>query len=68
MGKILAAIGAAIMVLGLAIWGLSSVPFIGRLPGDFEIRGDNYTFYFPLTTCIAIGIVASIVFALIRRW
>ena len=68
MGKALFVLGVVIAGLGLLLWTFSSVPFVGKLPGDVYIRRDNFSFYFPITTCILISIIASVVFALLRRW
>jgi DUF2905 family protein len=67
IGKSLVLVGIAIIVIGIAIWGLSSIPYIGRLPGDIYVRRGNFTFYFPLATCILISIIATILFSLMRR-
>ncbi len=67
IGKTLVFAGIAIAIAGLAIWGLSSIPYFGRLPGDIYIRRGNFTFYFPLATCILISIIATILFSLMRR-
>lgn len=39
---------------------------LGRLPGDIVIKKENFTFYFPLMTCIIISLVLSAVFWLSR--
>ena len=71
IGKYLVLFGVAIAVVGLAIWGLSSVPFlnnhVGRLPGDIYVKRPNFSFYFPITTSIILSIVATIVLSLMRR-
>lgn len=67
IGKALIIFGLAIAALGAIVWMGSSIPFLGRLPGDIYIRRDNFTFYFPLATCIILSIVISILFALMRR-
>jgi hypothetical protein len=67
IGKNLVFAGIAIIVLGLAIWGMSSVPYVGRLPGDIYLRRGNFSFYFPLATCVLISIIATIFFSLMRR-
>jgi hypothetical protein len=67
IGKTLILAGIAIAIAGLAIWGLSSVPYIGKLPGDIYIKRGNFTFYFPLATSILISIIATIIFSLMRR-
>jgi len=58
--------GIAIIVVGLVLWGFSSVPYVGKLPGDLYVRRGNFTFYFPITS-ILISIIATIVFSLMRR-
>jgi hypothetical protein len=67
LGKSLVLIGISIVLIGLLMWGLSSIPYVGRLPGDIYIRRGNFTFYFPLATCILISIIATILFSLMRR-
>ena len=67
IGKSLVWFGVAMVAVGLAIWGLSSVPFVGRLPGDIYIKRPNFSFYFPITTCIILSIVATIVYSLLKR-
>ncbi len=65
--KSLILMGLVIVALGAMLWLLSGVPFFGRLPGDIYIRRGNFTFYFPIVTCILISIVVSLIFALLRR-
>ena len=63
-------IGLLIAVLGLLFWSGSSIPLVsrlGRLPGDIYIRRDNFTFYLPITTCIVLSIVVSLLIGLLRR-
>jgi hypothetical protein len=64
-------VGKAIVVLGLLITGLGLVMMLGvplfRLPGDFYVKRDNFTFYFPLTTSIILSILLTLLFALFRR-
>jgi formate hydrogenlyase subunit 3/multisubunit Na+/H+ antiporter MnhD subunit len=70
LGKTLVIIGLLIAILGLLIWGGGSVPVVnrmGRLPGDIYIRRDNFTFYLPITTCIVLSIVISLLIRLLRR-
>jgi hypothetical protein len=67
IGKSLVFAGIAIVVVGLALWGFASVPYVGKLPGDIYVRRGNFTFYFPLATSILISVIATIVFSLMRR-
>jgi len=68
MGRILVALGVALVVIGgiVMLLGRTGVP-LGRLPGDFLYRGKNTTFYFPLASSIVISIVLSVVLFVIGR-
>ena len=64
MGKLLIVVGLVIAGLGLMV--SAGLP-LGRLPGDFAIRRDNFTFYFPLGTSILVSVILTVLFALLRR-
>lgn len=68
LGKMLMIFGVFVVVLGtiFVLLERANVP-IGRLPGDIVYRGKNTTFYFPLTTCIVLSAVLSLVLNLIGR-
>ena len=66
MQRILIAIGAVLLAAGL-LWPWLSRLGLGRLPGDIRIETENGVFYFPITTCIVVSIVVSLVFWLLRR-
>jgi len=67
-GKILIFTGVLLILIGLMFSSSRKIPYFGRLPGDVLIRRENFTFYFPLGTCILISIVFSIIFYLISRF
>jgi hypothetical protein len=66
-GKALIIMGLAIAAGGAMLWLFSGVPLAGRLPGDIYFRRGNFTFYFPLATCVLISVIVSFVLALLRR-
>jgi hypothetical protein len=43
------------------------VPWLGRLPGDIHIQRGNWSFYFPLVTCLIVSIVLTLLFSLFGR-
>ena len=67
LGKMLIILGAVMIVCGVVLLLAHKIPFIGRLPGDIYVKRENFTFYFPLTTCIIISIVLTLIFWLFRR-
>ncbi|NLY90666.1 MAG: DUF2905 domain-containing protein [Firmicutes bacterium] len=67
MGRLLIVAGLFLLVLGV-IFQFGEKIFGGkRLPGDILIRRGNFTFYFPLGTCILLSIILSLVMALFTR-
>jgi hypothetical protein len=66
--KILIVVGIVLILGGLALFGLQKFPFFGKLPGDFLVKRDNFTFYFPLTTSIILSLVLSLVLYLIGKF
>jgi len=39
----------------------------GKLPGDIVIRGKNSTIYIPLTTCLVVSVVLTLVVNVVLR-
>lgn len=54
-----------IVVLGLLLSVVGRVPFIGRLPGDIELRGEGWTVYIPIATSIVLSVVLSLLLGLL---
>ena len=67
IGKLLMVVGIVCLVLGALFWLGGKVPGIGKLPGDIIVKRGNFTFYFPLATCILLSIILSAILALLRR-
>ena len=66
-GKTLLSLGLIIAAVGAALIIFPRIPWLGRLPGDFHLRGKNWGFHFPLVTSIVISIVLTIILNLISR-
>lgn len=67
LGKTLILLGIVIILIGLGLLFAPKIPYLGRLPGDIYVKRDNFTFYFPLATCILVSVVLSLVFWLFRK-
>ena len=62
IGKTLIFIGIVLIAIGAIFLLAQKIPWIGRLPGDIYIKKDNFTFYFPVTTCVLISVILSLIF------
>jgi hypothetical protein len=64
-------VGRALVLIGLGIAGIGLLVMLGlplgRLPGDFAVKRDNFSFYFPITTSIILSILITVILALFRR-
>ncbi|KTD19238.1 DUF2905 domain-containing protein [Legionella jordanis] len=66
MQKLLLILGI-ILILMAALWPLLKKFPLGRLPGDIVIQKGNFTFYFPITTCIILSLVVMLIIWFINR-
>jgi len=67
LGKSLILFGLLLILLGVFFTFFEKIPFIGKLPGDIYYQGKNWSFYFPITTCIIISIILTIILSLIFK-
>lgn len=66
-GKTLILLGAVLMVLGVVFVLAPKIPLLGKLPGDIHLKGKNWSFSFPVVTCIVISIVLTLLLNLFWR-
>jgi hypothetical protein len=67
MGKILITIGLILIIAGILMQSEGKIP-LGRLPGDIRIERENFSFYFPITTCIVISLLIYVVIFLYNKF
>ncbi len=68
-GRLLIVIGVALIVIGalLSYSNLLSFLRLGRLPGDISVKRGNFSFYFPVATCLLLSLLVTLVLYLLRR-
>jgi hypothetical protein len=66
VARALVILGILLVIAGLAWPWLSRLP-LGRLPGDIVIERGTSRFYFPLTTCVLVSVVLSVILWIFRR-
>ena len=67
LGKGLIVVGLLITAVGVLLLVSEKVGWIGRLPGDFTIRRENFTVHIPLATCLVISVLLSLLIWLFRK-
>jgi len=60
LARVLISLGIFLVIVGLMLLAIGKIPWMGKLPGDILIRKGNFTFYFPLATCILISLILTI--------
>lgn len=61
-GRVLIIAGLALAAFGGLWLLLGKIPFLGRLPGDLRVEREEFSFYFPLATCLLLSVVLSFLF------
>jgi hypothetical protein len=67
LGKLLVIAGLLLTAVGLLLWKTGGLAGLGRLPGDISIQRPGVSFYFPITTCILVSIILTLIMRLFRR-
>ncbi len=69
LGRTLLILGAILLAAGAFLYFSGRLPFrLGRLPGDIVHRTGHTTFYFPLTTSIALSVGLTLLLWLISHF
>ena len=66
MAKWLITIGVISVVLGL-LWPLITKLGLGDLPGDVRVERKGFSFFLPITTCVVVSVVISVLLWIFRR-
>ena len=65
--KLLIVVGIIAVIVGVLMLLNIKIPF-GKFPGDIVIKKENFTFAFPIVTCIIASIVLSFVTWIISKF
>jgi hypothetical protein len=69
LGRLFIVLGILFLLLGVFFtWGpkIPGIRHLGHLPGDLRIQKEGFSFYFPVVTCLALSLVLTLIFQLIR--
>lgn len=70
LGRVILSLGVVLVILGLILTAADRIPLLGklgRLPGDIHIKSGSVQVYIPLTTCILLSLVLTLIIRLFMR-
>jgi len=59
LAKTFIILGIVFILIGGILSFAGKIPWMGRLPGDIVIKKENFSIYFPLTTCLLLSALLS---------
>jgi len=66
LGKFMVAAGIVLVAVGALLWS-GYGKWLGRLPGDIHYSRGDFSFHFPLVTCLLISALLTVIFWLLRK-
>ena len=66
-GKVLVIAGLLLAAVGALLWSGVGRGWLGRLPGDIHYTRGNFSFHFPIVTCLLLSILLTIMIWLFRK-
>lgn len=67
LGKFLVIAGLLIAAVGVLLWSGIGRGWLGRLPGDINYSKGDFSFHFPIVTCLIVSVVLTLLLWLFRR-
>ena len=67
LAKTFVILGIIFILIGGILSFAGKIPWLGRLPGDIVVKKENFSFYFPLTTCLLFSALLSFLIFLWRQ-
>lgn len=67
LGRFLVIIGVLIAAAGVLLWSGFGRGWLGRLPGDINYSKGNFSFHFPIITCLLVSLVLTLLLWLFRK-
>ncbi|GAB4332934.1 MAG: hypothetical protein Kow0089_01190 [Desulfobulbaceae bacterium] len=60
--------GGLLFAAGLILLFADKISWLGQLPGDIHLKFKNFSFHFPLTSCLLISLVLTVLLNIIFRF
>jgi len=67
LGKMLVVGGLLMAAVGVLLWSGVGRGWLGRLPGDINYSKGDFSFHFPVVTCLLVSAVLTLLMWLFRK-
>jgi uncharacterized protein YybS (DUF2232 family) len=67
LGKFLVVVGLLVACVGALLWSGIGRAWLGRLPGDIHYTKGNFSFHFPIVTCLLLSLLLTFILWLFRK-
>jgi len=67
VGKFLVITGLLIAAVGALMWSGFGKGWLGRLPGDINYSKGEFSFHFPIVTCLILSAILTLLLWLFRK-
>ena len=67
LGKMLVVGGLLMAAVGVVLWSGAGRGWLGRLPGDINYSKGDFSFHFPVVTCLLVSGVLTLLMWLFRK-
>ena len=67
LGKLLMIVGVLVAAVGLLLWSGFGKGWLGRLPGDINYSKGDFSFHFPVVTCLIASAILTLLLWLFRK-
>jgi uncharacterized protein YybS (DUF2232 family) len=67
LGKFLVILGLLIAAVGVLLWSGVGKGWLGRLPGDINYSKGDFSFHFPIVTCLIVSVILTLLLWLFRK-
>ena len=67
LGKFLVIVGLLLAAVGALLWSGFGKGWLGRLPGDINYSKGDFSFHFPIVTCLILSALLTLLLWLFRK-
>jgi hypothetical protein len=68
LAKMMMLFGAFLLIGGVVLFLLGKFLPSGMLPGDIFYQKGNFTFFFPVVTCLILSLIFTLLLNILFRW